>query len=182
MLPFLAACASSGGLPVSGAPAGDAKAMLARAHKALEQGQLAAARQGFAAVAEQDGVTPAVRAVALANLGVTLTRMERDEEAVNALEAARLDAPENARIHFDLGVVYRKLGQYDKVRESYLKAAKLAPDNPDVWYNLGILYELYLEDAKAAASAYQRYIDGGGPEAERVGTWLQTLRQRQAAE
>ena len=48
----------------------------------------------------------------------------------------------------------------------------------DIPYNLGILYELYLNEPDQALAAYARYVEGGGPEADKVRGWMEAIRRR----
>jgi tetratricopeptide (TPR) repeat protein len=58
------------------------------------------------------------------------------------LRGIQLD-PKRAESHYNLGIVYRKLGQYDKAVQAYLEATHLKPDMYDAHYNLAnLLMEL----------------------------------------
>jgi len=123
-------------------------------------------------------LAPAARAAAWAALGVTRARAERWEDAATAFEASLALGPDEAGVRFDLGVCYRRLGRYPEARDAYVKAASLAPDDVDIPYNLGILYELYLNEPDQALAAYARYVAGGGPEAQKVQGWMESIRRR----
>jgi tetratricopeptide (TPR) repeat protein len=56
------------------------------------------------------------------------------------------------------GVDYRQRGQFDKARDAYEQALALDPSYALAILNLGILQDLYLGDAPAALSLYQRYL------------------------
>jgi tetratricopeptide (TPR) repeat protein len=56
------------------------------------------------------------------------------------------------------GIDYRQKGQFDKARDAYERAIGLDPNYAAAILNLGILQDLYLGDAPAALSLYQRYL------------------------
>lgn len=56
-----------------------------------------------------------------------------------------------------LGVVERKLNQFQQAAEYYQKAIDLKPDYASAWYNLAIINEVYLGQHQAAIDAYTQY-------------------------
>jgi tetratricopeptide (TPR) repeat protein len=141
---------------------------------------LAAAERDLGSRARDPSLDPAARAAAWARLGVARGQAERWEDAAAAFESSLALAPDRPRVLFDLGVAYRRLGRYAEARDAYRKAAAVAPGDLDIAYNLGILYELYLNQPDQALAAYTRYVDGQGPEAERVRGWIQAIRRRES--
>jgi tetratricopeptide (TPR) repeat protein len=79
-----------------------------------------------------------------AELGAVLTDNGRPKDAVPLLEQAARDKPDLFEAHYNLGVAYEQLKDYDKAVESYTRATRLKPidANPranqaDAFYNLG---------------------------------------------
>jgi len=132
----------------------------------------------IAALSKQTQATDAdngKQATTWAQLGATLYRAERPNEALDALTKSIALAPNRAHVHFNRGLVLTALGRYPEAKNSYLSAAKLAPDDQNIPYNLGILYEIYLNQPKQALAAYQAYLTLGGPDTAQVEGWVATL-------
>jgi len=74
-------------------------------------------------------------------VGVSLSHLERNSEAIVSLERAVELAPEDARIQGVLARTYFKNRQYDQADEWYQKAIKLHPTSAPVsWYlDLGLI-------------------------------------------
>ncbi|MDH4229604.1 MAG: tetratricopeptide repeat protein [Nitrospirota bacterium] len=172
---LMAGCASAPKRDADAAAQGTPGAAFAAAIGALNDGHTDAARDAFRHLAENPATPPAVAAQAWVNLGVALSRGGDFEAARVALTEALSRAPEMADAHFNLALAERSLGHYPSARDHYFEAARLAPARLDIPYNLGILYELYLNQPQQAMSAYSRYLDGGGPQAEQVRQWMETL-------
>jgi hypothetical protein len=66
--------------------------------------------------------------LALRYLGITLDRLGRYQEAIDAFQRALALEPESAATHFHLGVTYYKARASDLARASLVRAAQLAPD------------------------------------------------------
>ena len=82
-----------------------------------------------------------------------LLGMEKDEEALAALEAASKADPKNAEIHSEIGdVCWRNLSRTNDALRHYEAAASLAPASAAVLVRLADIY-LELARAKDAASA-----------------------------
>ena len=66
-----------------------------------------------------------------------------------ALEHGWLNEADRARVLFNRGAAYRRLGDYDWAIEDYGNAIKLQPDFAEAFHNRGIAYHLKGEQAKA---------------------------------
>lgn len=73
----------------------------------------------------------------LINLSGLLIEANRNEEAFDVLSAAAKTFSNIADIHFNLGVVQKRLHQLTLAVESYVSAVKLVPDNPHFCLSLG---------------------------------------------
>ena len=67
------------------------------------------------------------------------------EQFLAALEAA----PNDPRVHFNLGLAYRTLEQFDRAQHHYQRAIALDPASPDYRNSLGIVH--FMEGRYAAA-------------------------------
>ncbi len=62
------------------------------------------------------------------------------DAAITELEAAIKLAPENASLHYNLGLAYKLKDQLDKAVPEFQNAIRLQPDLADAHYTLGVLY------------------------------------------
>jgi tetratricopeptide (TPR) repeat protein len=88
------------------------------------------------------------------------------------------NSPEQAADLNRLGIDYRNKGQFDKAREAYERAIALDPSYAAAILNLGILQDLYLGDAQAALSLYQRYLALTPTGDDLVSKWVAELKIR----
>ena len=63
----------------------------------------------------------------------------RDVEAATQIEAAIVNDPKNANLHYAKGVLNDKLGKTEIAVESYKKAIEINPGHFDANYNLGAM-------------------------------------------
>ena len=82
----------------------------------------------------------------------------------------------------DQGVMYRRLGWYDKAVSNFEKASSIDPTHTQCLYNLGIVYSEDLHDNAKAIDAWERFlkINPSGPGADQVRTQLQELKNKPA--
>ena len=69
-------------------------------------------------------------------LSIILVNNGFNEEAEGNLEYLCKYFPDDAELHYNLGIVYEKLKKFDKAREAYEKAIEASPQE-DFYYNLG---------------------------------------------
>jgi len=85
----------------------------------------------------------------------------------------------NAKLHFDLGVLYRRLERTKKAVHHYERALELNPKLAAAWWDLG---HMYANDKRNddAVKAYQKYIDlkGGSKDASIARKRLKELKKR----
>ena len=74
-----------------------------------------------------------------AQLSIAYARLERYEEAVDALKKAIKGNPE-ARLFFQLGMIYIKQQENEQAVEAFKTAIELEPLYYEAYYNLGVLY------------------------------------------
>jgi tetratricopeptide (TPR) repeat protein len=92
-------------------------------------------------------VPPGLDAPAYFNLGMDATKHDRDDEAVEAFEAAVKLQPEFPEGHLRLGMSYDALDRHDDAEKEYKLAIdqyrkKVSSDGKEAndWYNLGLAY------------------------------------------
>jgi tetratricopeptide (TPR) repeat protein len=74
----------------------------------------------------------------------------------------------------DQGIMYRRIGWFDKAIDNFEKANVLNPRHVQSLYNLGIVYRDDLDDQEKAKEAWTRYlvISPIGKEADKVRTMI----------
>lgn len=69
--------------------------------------------------------------------------------------SAMAEIANEARLHYNKGVDYYKLGQYEKAAECFRGAIDVSPDYIDAYYNLGSIYD-FLEQYQAALIVFEQ--------------------------
>lgn len=72
--------------------------------------------------------------------------------AAHSLENVIMLRPDDVAGHYNLGVVYKRQGEYEKAREQFKKVLEKEPDAPHAWMQIGATYEEqgFFDDAKDA--------------------------------
>lgn len=71
--------------------------------------------------------------------------------------AALRDGNQSAKVYYNLGVAYRKQGDFDKAIAAFEDLAERLPDDPESWGYLGFVYREQ-GDLDAAIEAYERAL------------------------
>lgn len=184
-LPPLAAPESSEIRVARGVKSEPLAAQLGTAYQALNKGDLAAARQQYEAVLQQDGnnrdallglASIASREQQPAQAASHYLRLleldPRDGAAIAGLVGLRqgdpaqneirlkgilASNPDAAPVHFALGNLYAQQGRWQDAQQAYFQAYSAAPTNPDYAYNLAIGLDR-LNQGKLAQTYYQRAL------------------------
>jgi len=159
--------------------------LLGAAYQALNQGDLAGARQQYESVLQQDGnnrdallglASIASREQQPAQAASHYLRLleldPRDGAAIAGLVGLRqgdpaqneirlkgilANNPDAAPVHFALGNLYAQQGRWQDAQQAYFQAYSGAPTNPDYAYNLAIGLDR-LNQGKLAQTYYQRAL------------------------
>ena len=59
------------------------------------------------------------------------------------------DVPMDAKLDYNQGIDFYKLGMYERAIESFRSAIRVYPDYIDAYYNLGIVLEYLKQNAEA---------------------------------
>ncbi len=62
--------------------------------------------------------------------------------AVKSLQGFLKVNPEDPRLHYGLGTLYYKKGEFDKAIYQYEKFLSIQPDNPSTYYNIACMYSM----------------------------------------
>lgn len=92
------------------------------------------------------------------------------------LEAVKVDLAHPVANN-QLGLLYRKMGQFDDAKKAYANALTRNPDYLPVLKNLGILCELYMRDLPCALKQYEHYLDLR-PDDKTMKIWVADLSRR----
>jgi tetratricopeptide (TPR) repeat protein len=74
------------------------------------------------------------------NYGLALLRTRKVEEGVAELERVQKADPSIPHTWFNLGVTYKKNGDYPRAIAQFRRMAELVPEEPITHFNLGVLY------------------------------------------
>ena len=86
-------------------------------------------------------------------LGAIFGQKGMHSEALNANKTAVILSPQDAQIHYNLGITLKELGRLDEAEASYRQAIALQPDNAQAHNNLGLTLEALgrLDEAEASS-------------------------------
>ncbi|MGW8248528.1 MAG: tetratricopeptide repeat protein [Acidiferrobacterales bacterium] len=136
--------------------------------------------EAAAASLEELARTDSERAGPYINLGITYLKLDKLEEAKQALLIATERRDGNAIAWNELGLVYRKMGQFENARDAYKKSIRKRARYGKAYLNLGILCDIYLEDLDCAMRNYKRYLDVTADKEgnKQVSIWLADVSRR----
>lgn len=99
-------------------------------------------------------------------------------EAIEAYDKALEIKPDSPDVLTDQGVMFRRLGWFDRAIQNFQKANELDPGHATSIYNLGIVYRYDLQNFPKAQEAWTRFleINPAGPGSDRVRQDLEFLR------
>jgi tetratricopeptide (TPR) repeat protein len=102
--------------------------------------------------------------------------MKAIEAYDKALELNRNDS----NVLTDQGVMYRRLGWFDKAIKNFEEANRLNPNHQQSLYNLGIVYRYDLQDFPKAIEAWEKFltINPGGAGAAQIRSELEFLKKQ----
>lgn len=106
---------------------------------------------------------------------------EQPQKAVNAYAKALEIDPNHqntANVLTDQGVMYRKMGLFDKAIANFERANALDPSHAQSLFNLGVVYANDLKQNDKAIAAWQKYlaIDGMSPQGQQVKAMVDELK------
>ena len=106
---------------------------------------------------------------------------DRPEEAVEAYTRYLAAKPDNPDVRTDMGIMYRKLGQFDKALEEFRKAAQSDPKHVNSRYNIGIVLLHDKQDIQGAIRAWEEYlrVDPKSERAQRIRSQIDKMKAMQ---
>ena len=100
-------------------------------------------------------------------------------EAIEAYSHYLAIKPDNPDVRTDMGIMYRKIGNFDRAIEEFKRAAKDDPKHAGSRYNMGIVLLHDKGDVKGAVKAWEDYlrVDPNSDRAMRVKAQMDKLKQ-----
>ncbi len=101
------------------------------------------------------------------------------KEAIEAYSQYLAAKPDNPDVRTDMGIMYRKLGDFDRAIEEFKKAAQSDPKHVNSRYNLGLVLLHDKQDMKGAIKAWEDYlkVDPKSERAERVKAQMEKMKK-----
>lgn len=108
------------------------------------------------------------------SLGNDYFDTEQTEKSIHAYGKALEIEPNNPNILTDQGIMFRRIGWYDKALANFEKANKIDPKHLQSLYNAGLVYAEDLKQPEKAASYWRRYLqlDSSSPTAIQIKTMM----------
>jgi cytochrome c-type biogenesis protein CcmH/NrfG len=104
------------------------------------------------------------------SLGNDYFDTEQAQKAINAYGKALEIKPDNPNVLTDQGVMFRKVGWFDKAGANFEKANKLDPKHFQSLFNLGIVYSIDMKQPEKAKAVWSKYlqVDPNSPNAAQI--------------
>ena len=104
------------------------------------------------------------------SLGNDYFDTEQSQKSINAYTKALEIEPNNPNILTDQGVMFRKIGWYDKALANFEKANKIDPNHLQSLYNAGIVFAVDLKQPEKSTPYWNRYLklDSNSPTAIQI--------------
>jgi tetratricopeptide (TPR) repeat protein len=95
---------------------------------------------------------------------------DQPQKAIDAYGKALELGPNNPNLLTDQGVMFKRMGQFDKALANFEKAQKIDPKHMQSLYNIGIVYAEDLKQTDKALQAWNHYLelDSTSPAAQQV--------------
>lgn len=103
-------------------------------------------------------------------LGNELFDADQPMESIEAYQKALDINPNDANVLTDQGVMFRRMGHFDRAIANFSKANQVDPAHATSLYNLGITYRYDLQDFAKAQAAWEKFltVNPSGPGSDRV--------------
>ena len=95
---------------------------------------------------------------------------DQAQKAIDAYNKALELKPNSPNILTDQGVMYKRIGRFDKALANFEKAQKIDPKHLQSLYNMGIVYSEDLKQPDKALKVWNHYLelDSTSPAAQQV--------------
>jgi cytochrome c-type biogenesis protein CcmH/NrfG len=115
---------------------------------------------------------------AWAELGNIYFDANQPQESIDAYSKYLAIKPDNPDVRTDMGIMYRKLGDFDRAIKEFRTAAQNDPKHVNSLYNIGLVLLHDKQDIKGAIKAWEDYlkVDPNSERANRVRTQMDKLK------
>ena len=109
------------------------------------------------------------------SLGNDYFDTEQTQKAVNAYGKVLEIQPNNPNVLTDQGVMFRKIGWYDKALANFEKANTVDPNHLQSLYNAGLVYMVDLKQPEKATPYWEKYlrVDSNSPTAMQIKSMME---------
>jgi cytochrome c-type biogenesis protein CcmH/NrfG len=103
---------------------------------------------------------------------------DQPKEAIEAYSHYLTVKPDNPDVRTDMGIMYRRLGQFDKALEEFTKSARSDPKHANSRYNIGVVLLHDKQDIKGAIKAWEEYlkVDPNSERAQRIRAQIEKMK------
>ena len=103
---------------------------------------------------------------------------DQPKEAIEAYSQYLAVKPDNPDVRTDMGIMYRKVGQFDRAIEEFRKAAQSDPKHTNSRYNIGLVLLHDKQDIKGAIKAWEEYlrVDPNSEKAQRIKAQIEKMK------
>ncbi len=107
---------------------------------------------------------------------------DQPKEAIEAYGHYLAVKPDNPDVRTDMGIMYRKLGQFDRAIEEFRKAARNDPKHVNSRYNIGLVLLHDKGDIQGAIKAWEEYlkVDPNSEKAQRIRSQIEKMKSMPA--
>lgn len=111
------------------------------------------------------------------SLGNDYFDSQQAQKAIQAYAKALELKPDNPDVLTDQGIMFRKVGWFDRALANFEKAQKLNPNHLQSLYNIGVVYAVDLKQPEKAIPFWNRYLklDGSSDTALQIKSALDSL-------
>jgi cytochrome c-type biogenesis protein CcmH/NrfG len=104
---------------------------------------------------------------------------DQPKEAIEAYGEYLAVKPDNPDVRTDMGIMYRRLGEFDRALEEFRKAAQSDLKHVNSRYNIGIVLLHDKQDIEGAIKAWEDYlkVDPNSERAQRVRAQMENLKK-----
>ncbi len=110
------------------------------------------------------------------SLGNDYFDTEQSQKSINAYGKALEIEPNNPNVLTDQGVMFRKVGWYDKAIANFEKANQIDPNHLQSLFNIGLVYSVDLKQPEKANQYWSKYLkmDPSSPTAMQIKSMMGT--------
>ena len=103
---------------------------------------------------------------------------DQPKEAIDAYSRYLAVKPDNPDVRTDMGIMYRKLGQFDRALDEFRKAAQGDPKHVNSRYNIGLVLLHDKQDIQGAIKAWEEYlkVDSNSERAQRIRAQIEKMK------